>query len=107
VKGHADLILYYYAVTARGGSFIWRTIMETRVAIVGIIVEDPEAVSALNSLLHEYREFVVGRMGIPYSKKKVNVISVVIDAPQDTIAALSGKIGNIRGISAKTVYSKV
>ena len=91
----------------RGGFFIWRIILETRVAIIGIIVEDSEAVASLNSLLHEYREFIVGRMGIPYREKKVNVISVVIDAPQDTIAALSGKIGNIRGVSAKTVYSKV
>ena len=81
--------------------------METRVAIIGIIVEDSEAVNALNSLLHEHRQYIVGRMGIPYKEKKVNVISVVIDAPQDTIAALSGKIGNIRGVSAKTVYSKV
>ena len=91
----------------RGGFFIWRIILETRVAIIGIIVEDSEAVASLNSLLHGYREFIVGRMGIPYREKKVNVISVVIDAPQDTIAALSGKIGNICGVSAKTVYSKV
>ena len=107
MKGHIDFVVYYYAVTVRGGFFRWRSFVDTRVAIIGIIVEDSEAVAGLNSLLHEYREFIVGRMGIPYKEKKVNVISVVIDAPQDTIAALSGKIGNIRGISAKTVYSKV
>ncbi len=81
--------------------------METRVAIIGIIVEDENAVSALNSLLHDSRQYIIGRMGLPYREKNVNVISVVVDAPQDTISALSGKIGNIRGITAKTVYSKV
>lgn len=81
--------------------------MDTRVAIIGIIVEDEDAVSALNTLLHENRQYIIGRMGIPYKEKNVNVISVVVDAPQDNIAALSGKIGNIRGITAKTVYSKV
>lgn len=92
--------------------FAWRlfyleVIMETRVAILGIIVEDAEAVSDLNAILHESRQYIVGRMGIPYKEKNVNVISVVIDAPQDVIAALSGRIGNLKGISAKTVYSKV
>ena len=81
--------------------------METRVAIIGIIVEEPEAVASLNSLLHDYREYVVGRMGIPYREKNINVISVVVDAPQGVIAALSGKIGNLSGVSAKTVYSRV
>ncbi len=81
--------------------------MNTRVAIIGIIVEDSTAVSSLNALLHDYRDYIVGRMGIPYRQKNVDVISIVIDAPQDTISALSGKIGNIRGISAKAVYSKV
>ncbi len=81
--------------------------METRVAIIGIIVEEPEAAADLNAVLHDYREYVVGRMGIPYRKKNVNVISVVVDAPQAVVAALSGKIGNLSGVSAKTVYSRV
>ncbi len=81
--------------------------MDTRVAIVGIIVEKPQAVSNLNALLHEYREYIIGRMGIPYREKNINVISIVVDAPQGVVAALSGKIGNIPGVSAKTVYSRV
>ncbi len=81
--------------------------METRVAVMGIIVEKPEAVETLNSVLHEYSEFIVGRMGLPYRKKKINIISIAIDAPQDTIAALSGKIGRLDGISVKTAYSNV
>lgn len=81
--------------------------METRVAIIGIIVEEPESVDKLNELLHEYRRYIIGRMGIPYREKNINVISIVIDAPQDTISSLSGKIGSLPGISAKTAYSKV
>ena len=81
--------------------------METRVAVISIIVENSETVEQLNALLHEYGEWIIGRMGIPYRQKKINIISIAIDAPQDTIAALSGKIGNLPGISAKTVYSNV
>jgi putative iron-only hydrogenase system regulator len=81
--------------------------METRIAVIGIIVENPDAVEALNQLLHEYGKYIIGRMGIPYAKKKVNIISVAIDAPQDEISALSGKIGRLSGISVKTVYSAV
>lgn len=81
--------------------------METRVAVMGIIVEKPQAVEALNSVLHDYSEFIVGRMGLPYRKKNINIISIAIDAPQDTIAALSGKIGRLDGISVKTAYSNV
>ena len=81
--------------------------METRVAVIGIIVEDPEAVETLNAVLHEYREFIIGRMGVPYKARGVNVISVAVDAPSDTIAALAGKVGNIDGVSAKTAYSNV
>ncbi|MBQ7546823.1 MAG: iron-only hydrogenase system regulator [Clostridia bacterium] len=81
--------------------------METRVALISIIVENPDRIGALNELLHEYGEFIIGRMGIPYRERKINIISIAIDAPQDTIAALSGKIGNLSGISAKTVYSNV
>lgn len=79
--------------------------METRVAVIGIIVEDENAVNALNELLHLYSEYVIGRMGVPYRKKGINIISLAVDAPQDVISALSGKIGKIKGISAKTAYS--
>ena len=81
--------------------------METRVALLSIIVENPDTVEQLNALLHEYGEWIIGRMGIPYRQKKINIISIAIDAPQDTIAALSGKIGSLPGVSAKTVYSNV
>lgn len=81
--------------------------METRIALIGIIVEKEEAAESLNALLHEYRECVVGRMGIPYRERGVNIISVAVDAPQDIINALSGKIGRLDGVSAKTVYSNV
>ncbi len=81
--------------------------MQTRVAIIGIIVESPESVESLNAILHDYRNYVIGRMGIPYREKKVNIISVAVDAPQDIINAMSGKIGRLKGISAKAVYSNV
>ena len=81
--------------------------METRVAVMGIIVEDRNSVEQLNALLHEYGSCIVGRMGIPYREKGISIISVAIDAPQDTIAALAGKIGNLDGISVKTAYSSV
>ena len=81
--------------------------METRVAIIGIIVEDPDSVEALNELLHSYRSNNIGRMGIPYKEKNMSIISIVVDAPQDEISALSGKIGKLHGISSKTAYSKV
>ena len=77
--------------------------METRVAVMGIIVEDTNAVNLLN----EYSEFIIGRMGIPYKQKHISVISIALDAPQNTIAALAGKLGNIKGISVKTAYSNV
>lgn len=79
--------------------------METRVAVIAIIVEDTESVDALNSLLHEYSEYIIGRMGIPYRQKQINVVSIAIDAPQDIIGALSGKIGSLKNISVKTAYS--
>lgn len=81
--------------------------METRVAIIGIIVEDWNSVEALNKILHEYNGFIIGRMGLPYREKNVNVMSIAVDAPQDVISAMSGKIGNLPGISAKTAFSKV
>lgn len=79
--------------------------METRVAVIGIVVENYESAEALNSVLHEYGKYVIGRMGIPYRERHINVISVAVDAPQDVISALSGKIGKLPGVSAKTAYS--
>lgn len=81
--------------------------METRVAVIGIIVEDVSSVEALNKILHEYGEFIIGRMGIPYKAKKINIISIAVDAPQDMISTISGKIGNLQGVSAKAAYSNV
>ena len=81
--------------------------METRVAIAAIIVENPDSVAPLNELLHEYSRYIIGRMGIPYRARNINIVSIAIDAPQDVISALSGKIGNLDGISVKTAYSNV
>lgn len=81
--------------------------MDTRVAVISIIVEQEDAIEELNTLLHEARQYIVGRMGIPYRSKGVSIISIVIDAPQDKISALSGKIVHLKGVSAKTAYSKV
>ncbi|PXV85689.1 putative iron-only hydrogenase system regulator [Lachnotalea glycerini] len=80
--------------------------METRVALIGIMVEKSEAVEMLNSLLSQYKEFIIGRMGIPYQKKGISLISIAIDAPADEISALSGKIGRLAGVSAKVIYQK-
>lgn len=79
--------------------------MENRIAVMGIIVEDVDSVEALNSVLHDYGAYIIGRMGIPYRDRGLNIVSIAIDAPQDVIAALAGKIGNIGGISVKTAYS--
>ena len=81
--------------------------METRVAVMSIIVEKSETVEKLNSLLHHYGEYIIGRMGIPYRQKNINIISIAIDAPQNTISALSGQIGRLDGISVKTAFSGV
>ena len=81
--------------------------METRVAVMGIIVENMDSVELLNSLLHEFGEFIIGRMGIPYRRRGISIVSIAIDAPQDVISALAGKIGNLDGISVKTAYSNV
>ena len=79
----------------------------SRVAVMSIIVEAREAAEPLNSILSEYGEYIIGRMGVPYRKKNVSVISIAVDAPQDVINALSGKLGRLDGISAKTLLSKV
>lgn len=81
--------------------------METRIAVMGIIVENMESVELLNAILHDYGEYIIGRMGLPYRKKNVNIVSIAVDAPQDMISALSGKIGKIQGVSVKTAYSNV
>ena len=81
--------------------------MESRVAVISIIVKEGSAVDALNNLLHDYGEYIIGRMGIPYRPKGVNIISVVLNAPQDVISTLSGKIGNLENISAKTAFASV
>ena len=81
--------------------------METRVAVMSIIVEKKETVEKLNAVLHDYGDYIIGRMGIPYRQKQINIISIAVDAPQDTISALSGKIGKLDGISVKTAYSPV
>ena len=81
--------------------------METRVAVMGIIVEESSAVESLNALLHQYADYIIGRMGIPYRKRGVSIIAIALDAPQNTISALSGKVGSLDGISVKTAYSSV
>lgn len=81
--------------------------METRIAVIAIIVEDRTRSEELNRLLHQYGEYVVGRMGVPYRQKGVSVISVILDAPQEKISALSGKLGMLEGVTTKTVYSKM
>ena len=81
--------------------------MVTRIAVIAIIVEDNGESGELNAILHQYSEYVVGRMGVPYRAKGVGVISIILDAPQDVISALSGKLGMLPGVSSKTVYSKI
>ena len=81
--------------------------METRVAVMGIIVEDKDSVEKLNGLLHEFSDYIIGRMGIPYREKKISIVSIAIDAPQNMISALSGKIGNLSGVRVKIAYSNV
>lgn len=80
---------------------------DTRVAVIGIVIEKDESVGALNEILHEYVAYIIGRMGIPYRERGINIVSIAIDAPQDTISALTGKIGKLPGISVKTAYSSV
>ena len=81
--------------------------METRVAVISIIVEKGDSVPLLNGILHEYGEYIIGRMGIPYKSKGINVISVAVDAPQDIINTLSGKVGKLDGVMSKAAYSNV
>ena len=81
--------------------------METRVAVIGIIVENTESAEKINSILHEYAQYILGRMGVPYQKRKISVISIIMDAPQPVISALSGKLGKLEGVSTKALYSNV
>ena len=76
-------------------------------AVIGIVIEKDESVGALNEILHEYAAYIIGRMGIPYREKGINIISIAIDAPQDMISTLSGKIGRLNGVSTKTAYSNI
>lgn len=78
--------------------------METRLALIGIIVGERTATDKLNEILHEYGEYIIGRMGVPYKDRKVHVISIIVDAPQDCISALSGKLGMLPEVSTKTIY---
>lgn len=80
--------------------------MDTRIAVIAIIVEDRESSAAMNEVLHQYGEYIIGRMGIPYKQKGISLISVAIDAPNEIISALTGKLGNIPGLTAKAAYSK-
>ena len=81
--------------------------MESRVAVIGIIIENPDTVERVNAILHDNAGYILGRMGIPYREKNINIISIAIDAPQDVISTLSGKIGRLPGVTAKTAYSGV
>ena len=81
--------------------------MENRLALLGIIVENVESVEPLNRILHEYRQFIIGRMGIPYKKRDISVISVTLDAPADTISSLSGKIGMLNGVTSQVLMTKL
>ena len=81
--------------------------MQTRVAVMAIIVEEPEAVEKLNALLLDCAQYIIGRMGIPYRERHINIVSIAIDAPQDVISSLAGKLGNVPGLSVKTAYSSV
>ena len=81
--------------------------MDTRVAVISIIVAKEEAVERLNAILHDYSKYIIGRMGLPYRAKDVNIICVAVDAPNDAISALSGKLGSLAGVSVKTAYSNV
>ena len=79
--------------------------METRLAVMGIIVKSKDSVQTINEILHEYNEYIIGRMGIPYKERNISLISVALDAPQDKISAISGKIGNLMNVEVKTAFA--
>ena len=80
---------------------------ENRVALLGIILEEPDSVEALNALLHQYKDYIIGRMGLPYRERQICIISIMLDAPQDAISSLAGKVGMLPGVSCKAIYSKL
>lgn len=101
---------YAYTITApfiRVRFFVFKGVIftEKRIAVIGIIVENKDSVEALNSLLHEYGDYIIGRMGLPYKERNLSIVSIAVDAPQDLISTLSGKIGKLDGISVKAAYS--
>jgi putative iron-only hydrogenase system regulator len=102
-------VIHVHPLRLNGGGDVTfserRLDMETRVAVLAIIVREGSSVETLNDLLHQYGKYIIGRMGVPYHQRGVNVISVAMDAPADVISALSGKIGRLQGITAKTVYA--
>lgn len=81
--------------------------MEFRIAVISIIVEDKNSVEALNNILHEYGQYIIGRFGLPYRERGINIICAVMEAPQDQISAMSGKIGRLKGVTAKATYSNI
>lgn len=97
----------FFSVKGNAFFICMEKVMENRVALVGIVVNNEDSVEPLNKILHDYKEFIVGRMGIPYRDRGVNLISIVIDAPNDCISALTGRIGMLSGVTAKALYSKV
>ena len=110
VSEAAEILWGWFSITVpkgHGNFCFGGIIMETRVAVMSIIVENAQMVETLNAILHEYGDYIIGRMGIPYRKRKVSIIAIALDAPQNTISALSGKVGSLKGISVKTAYSGV
>lgn len=79
---------------------------QNRIAVIGIIIEDRAQAAAVNEILNQYSHYIIGRMGLPYEKKQVNIISVILDAPADAVSAVSGKLGRLQGVSSKALYSK-
>lgn len=104
------LTSYSAAVSFTAASFLGENInmenTETRVAVISIIVEDSERVAEINEILHDAADAIIGRMGIPYKPKKISIISIVVDAPMNTINNISGRLGRLSGVTAKTAYSK-
>lgn len=101
-----DVIKHWYNCAFSGGAVIFlEAFMEKRIAVIGIIIENKESVEMLNSLLHEFGDIIVGRMGLPYKERNLSIMSLAVDAPQNTISELTGKIGKLDGISVKTAYS--
>ena len=81
--------------------------MESRIAVISIIVENTNSVERLNAILHDYGQYMIGRFGLPYRERGINIICVVMEAPQDQISAMSGKIGRLQGVTAKATYSNI